>query len=34
MTELKSFYQDLYRNKDNNMSAYWNENFQMGLLKI
>ena len=28
MTELKSFYQDLYRNKDNNMSAYWNENFQ------
>ena len=28
MTELKSFYQDLYRNKDNNMCAYWNENFQ------
>ena len=28
MTELKSFYQDLYRNKDNNMNAYWNENFQ------
>ena len=28
LIELKSFYEDLYQNKDNNMSVDWNKNFQ------